>query len=99
MHLPLHAAMYQQYEGHVLPPAAATERQMEALGVRSKQTERARQTLSKSAAYVGFIESGSGWLVRPPRIRCRLIPLTSIGRPSRPAAAMVGMMGSIWMGS
>jgi len=63
--VPLHAAMYQQYEGHALPPTAALERQMETLGVPPKQKERARQTFSKSATYAGFIDAGTGRFVRP----------------------------------
>jgi hypothetical protein len=57
--------MYKQYEGHVLPPAAAIQRQMETLGVAPKQTERARQTFSKSAQYAGFIDEGTGRFVKP----------------------------------
>lgn len=65
LRVPLHASMYQQYEGHVLPPAAALERQMETLGVAPKQKERARQTFSKSAQYAGFIDAGTGRFVKP----------------------------------
>jgi hypothetical protein len=56
--------MFQQYEGHVLPPAAAIERQIESLGVPPKQKERARQTFSKSAQYAGFFHEGSGRFIR-----------------------------------
>jgi hypothetical protein len=65
LRVPLHAAMYEQYEGHALPPAAALERQMEGLGVSPKQKERARQTFSKSAQYAGFIDAGTGRFVKP----------------------------------
>lgn len=61
----LHSAMYSQYEGHALPPPAAIERQMESLGVPTKQKERARQTFTKSAQYAGFIDAGSGRFVKP----------------------------------
>lgn len=65
LRVPLHAAMYEQYEGHVLPPPAAIERQMETLGVPPKQKERARQTFSKSATFAGFIDEGTGRFVKP----------------------------------
>jgi hypothetical protein len=57
--------MYEQNKGHVLPPAAAIERQMEAFGISPKQKERARQTFSKSATYAGFIDPGTGRFVKP----------------------------------
>jgi hypothetical protein len=63
--VPLHLAMYEQYEGHALPPPAAIERQMETLGVPPKQKERARQTFSKSATFAGFIDPPTGRFVRP----------------------------------
>jgi hypothetical protein len=58
-------AMYDQFKGNALPPAAAIERQMLQLGVSPKQTERARQTFMKSAQYAGFIDAASGRLVKP----------------------------------
>jgi len=61
----LFGAMYEQYKGNVLPPPAAIERQMEQLGVSSKQKERARQTFMKSAQYAGFIDSTSGRFIKP----------------------------------
>lgn len=65
LRVPLHAAMFQHYEGHALPPAAAIERQMETLGVPTKQKERARQTFTKSAQHAGFIHEASGRFVKP----------------------------------
>jgi hypothetical protein len=65
LRVPLHAAMVKQYETHVLPPAAALERQMEALGVPTKQKERARQTFFKSAIQAGFIDTANGRLIKP----------------------------------
>ncbi len=65
LRVPLHAAMYSQYEGHALPPPAAIERHMESLGVPTKQKERARQTFTKSAQQAGFIDSGTGRFVKP----------------------------------
>jgi hypothetical protein len=50
---------------YVLPPAAALERQMRELGVSPKQTERARQSFTKSAQYAGFIDTPTGRFIKP----------------------------------
>lgn len=65
LNVELFSAMYDQYKGHVLPPAPAIERQAAQLGVSPKQTERARQTFMKSAQYAGFIDQSSGRFVKP----------------------------------
>jgi hypothetical protein len=57
--------MYEQNRGHILPPPAAIERQMEQMGISPKQKERARQTFSKSATYAGFIDTTTGRFVKP----------------------------------
>jgi hypothetical protein len=41
--------VFEKYQGGVLPPAAALERDFVALGVMEKQKERARQILERSA--------------------------------------------------
>ena len=66
LRVPLHAAMFQQFNGHALPPASAIERQIETLGVPPKQKERARQTFTSSqrntrASYM----TGTGRFVQP----------------------------------
>jgi hypothetical protein len=61
----LHNAMYEQYQGYALPPPAAIERQMEALGVPTKQKERARQTFTKSAQFAGYIDPQTGRFIKP----------------------------------
>ena len=53
-----YAAMYQQYESRVLPPAAAIERQMEALVALTKQKERARLKRAVEAS----MAAKRGWL-------------------------------------
>lgn len=63
--VPLHSAMYQQFQTHALPPPAAIERHFESLGVPPKQKERARQTFVKSAQFAGFIDPSSGRFIRP----------------------------------
>lgn len=63
--VPLHGAMYEQYQGYALPPPAAIERQMETLGVPTKQKERARQTFTKSAHFAGYVDPQTGQFIKP----------------------------------
>ena len=65
LRVPLYAAVYDKYKGHLLPPPKALEREMLSLGVSSKQTDRARQAFERSARQAGFFESGEDRLVRP----------------------------------
>lgn len=55
--VPLYNEMFSRYNGYALPPAAAIERQMQSLGVPTKQTDRARQAFASSAATAGYIAS------------------------------------------
>lgn len=64
LNAPLFVAMYDQFQGYALPPAAAIERQMEQLGVPSKQKERARQIFVKSAQFAGYI-ADNGRIIKP----------------------------------
>lgn len=63
--VPLYLAIYEKYRGQKLPPAKALEREMQSVGVSSKQTDRARQAFERSAHYAGFFSSGTDRLVRP----------------------------------
>lgn len=63
--VPLYAAIYEKYKGQRLPPMKALEREMEALGVSGKQTDRARQAFERSARQAGFFDKGEDRLVRP----------------------------------
>lgn len=63
--VPLYDAIYQKYRGHFLPPRRALEREMEALGVSGKQTDKARHAFERSARQAGFFESGDDRLVKP----------------------------------
>lgn len=65
MNVPLYSAIYEKYKGHLLPPAAALEREMSALGVSQKQTDRARQAFERSASQAGFFAHGKDRLVMP----------------------------------
>lgn len=63
--VPLYSALFNKYIGSVIPPAAALERDIEGLGVSSKQKGRARQIFERSAQTAGFFEQGKNRLVRP----------------------------------
>lgn len=65
LRVPLYAAVYEKYKGQRLPPMKALEREMQSLGVSSKQTDRARQAFERSARQAGFFEAGDDRLVRP----------------------------------
>lgn len=65
MRVPLYAAIYEKYKGHLLPPMKALEREMQSLGVSSKQTDKARQAFERSAKQAGYFENGDDRLVRP----------------------------------
>ena len=65
MRVPLYAAIYDKYKGQRLPPMKALEREMQALGVSSKQTDKARQAFERSARQAGYFEHGDDRLVRP----------------------------------
>lgn len=65
MRVPLYAAVYDKYKGQRLPPMKALEREMQALGVARKQTDKARQAFERSARQAGFFEAGDDRLVRP----------------------------------
>jgi hypothetical protein len=63
--VPLYQAIFDKYRGHLLPPPKALEREMLALGVSSKQTDKARQAFERSARQGGFFAAGEDRLVRP----------------------------------
>jgi hypothetical protein len=63
--VPLYKAIFENYKGGVLPPAAALERDIIGLGVAEKQTGRARQVFEKSAEQAGYFEHGKTRLVMP----------------------------------
>lgn len=63
--VPLYKAIFEKYKGHLLPPTAALKREIGKLGVSSKQTDRARQALERSADQAGFSAHGKDKLVIP----------------------------------
>lgn len=63
--VPLYRAVFERYRGHLLPSAKALEREMAALGVAKKQTDKARQAFERSARESGFFGQGEDRLVQP----------------------------------
>lgn len=63
--VPLFAKIYDNNRGKQLPPPAALEREMEALGVAPKQKERARQVFQRSAEVAGFFDMDRTRLIMP----------------------------------
>ncbi|BAM87705.1 hypothetical protein S58_16970 [Bradyrhizobium oligotrophicum S58] len=63
--VPLFKAVFDNYNGSILPPAAALARDMVALGVAEKTKDRARQVFERSADQAGFFGSGRDRLVMP----------------------------------
>jgi hypothetical protein len=65
LQVPLFNAIYERYKGYKLPGASGLETEINALGVSSKQTDKARQALMRSDRYAGFFAHGEDRLVRP----------------------------------
>lgn len=63
--VPLFSAVFKQYRGNVLPPAAALERELNSLGVAQKQTSKARSSFERSAQSAGYFHEGRDRLVKP----------------------------------
>ena len=85
MRVPLYAAIYEKYKGQRLPPMKALEREMQSLGVSSKQADKARQAFDRSAKLAGYREHGDDRLVRPRATLDGLPPITgSVTRAAKP---------------
>lgn len=65
LQVPLYKAIFDKYNGGVIPPAAALERDIIGLGVAEKQTGRARSVFERSAEQAGYFEHGKNRLVMP----------------------------------
>lgn len=63
--VPLFKAVFDNYNGGVLPPPAALARDMMGLGVAEKTKDRARQVFERSAEQSGFFAHGRNRLVMP----------------------------------
>jgi hypothetical protein len=65
LQVPLYNQIYEKYRGKLLPPTKALEREMQVLGVASKQTDKARLAFQRSAKQAGYFNNGEDRLVRP----------------------------------
>jgi hypothetical protein len=65
LHVPLYAAVHDKFKGGVVPPDAALEKELVALGVASTLSGTARRVLERSAEQAGFYEAGRDRLVIP----------------------------------
>lgn len=63
--VPLYRQIYERFKGHRLPPDSGLESEMAALGVSSKQTDKARRAFQRSADQAGFFTVGRDRLVLP----------------------------------
>src|SRR5579862_3849270 len=63
--VPLYSAVFENYKGGVIPPAAALEREMAQIGVAEKQTHTARLVMERAAQYANFTEHGKDRWVMP----------------------------------
>lgn len=63
--VPLFRAVYEKYKGGVVPPAAAVENELVALGVAQTLKGTARSVLERSADAAGFYATGRDRLVMP----------------------------------
>lgn len=63
--VPLFAAVHDKFKGGVVPPDAALEKELIALGVASTLSGTARRVLERSAEQAGFYEAGRDRLVLP----------------------------------
>ncbi|WP_076858708.1 hypothetical protein [Bradyrhizobium mercantei] len=63
--VPLYAALHDKFKGSVVPPTAALEKELAALGVASTLTDTARRVMERSAEQAGFYEAGRDRLVLP----------------------------------
>jgi len=65
--VPLYRQVYEKFKNGTLPPNAALDREIMAMGVITKQADKARQVLLRSAGQANFFWSGQDRLVMPPQ--------------------------------
>ncbi len=63
--VPLYQELFEKFRAATLPPDAALESEMAALGVVKKQTQKARQAFQRSAQQAGFFKYGRERIVMP----------------------------------
>lgn len=65
MSVPLYSALHDKFKGSVIPPTAALDKELVALGVANTLKETARRVMERSAEQAGFFEAGRDRLVMP----------------------------------
>jgi len=75
LNVPLYRKLFETYRGRPLPDDKALEKVMESLGVASKQTNRARQTLQRSAEQARVFNDKKDRLVLPAGVSLDSAPL------------------------
>ncbi len=63
--VPLYKLVYEKFKSGVLPPKEGLDNEMVAMGVATKQKDKARQAFHRSAQQAGFFWSGQDRLVLP----------------------------------
>ena len=83
--VPLYSTVYEKYKGVSLPPPSGLETAIGSMGVASKQRERARQVLYKSAQEAGFFQFGKDRLIMPPTAKASAAPVVApVEEPAQP---------------
>lgn len=67
LNVDLYEKIYRTFAGGKLPPDLGIEQEMSRLGLPSKQVQKARQVMFRSAEEAGFFRNGRDRLVSPPR--------------------------------
>jgi hypothetical protein len=65
LNVPLYKALFDKYQGDLLPPMTTLDHEIAELGVSPKQASTARQVMFRSAEQAGFFARGSSRLVAP----------------------------------
>lgn len=87
LRVPLYEAIFNKYNGYMLPPIKALEREMNALGVSSKQTDKARQAFERSAQRAGFFAHGNDRLTMPAKLEVHTPQTIKLDKGESPKSA------------
>jgi len=66
LNVPLYQEIYRKFAGGKLPPVQGIDAEVIRLGVPTKQAQKARQVLIRSADLAGYFRNGRDRLIRPP---------------------------------
>jgi hypothetical protein len=92
--VPLFAAVHDKFKGGVVPPPAALEKDLVALGVASTLSDTARRVLERSAEQAGFYETGRDRLVMPGFVPPEPSPSEMLGEGNGSGGGTGGGTGS-----